>query len=239
MMTLGQKLKNLRLAKEFSQPELAEAVGIEQSYLSKLENDKSFPSDDVFKLLLQALEIELEKFLEDFDSSTIQTQLSKLTLISGYQKQQNKNSASFMMRWLLISSVMVILGGTALVAGKQNWIFEPKATTTYKYESKGIINDDEALRLFEDFNSRRSENDHLLTRLDFQVLIFDQPNGNYFVKQVDGGRRFFVNKGATSHHLHITANNWLMLIGLLSLLAGCIGIIIEHKIRKIRTSFPT
>jgi len=239
MMTLGQKLKNLRLAKEFSQPELAEVIGIEQSYLSKLENDKSFPSDDVFKLLLQALEIELDKFLEDFDSSTIQTQLSKLTLISGYQKQKNKNSASFMMRWLLLSSLMVILGGTALIAGNQNWIFEPKATTTYKYESKGIINDNEALSIFDGINTRREENDHLLTRLNFKKMNFDQPNGDYFVKQVEGGRRFFVNKGTTSYHEHVTANNWLMLIGLLSLLAGCVGIIIEHKIRKIRTSFSS
>ena len=144
-----------------------------------------------------------------------------------------------MMRWLLVSAMMVILGGTTLVAGQEKWIFEPKTTTTYNYESKGIINDDEALSLFEGINTRRSENDHLVTRLDFQVLIFDQPNGHYFVKHVEGGRRFFVDSGTTIHQPHITPNNWLMLIGLLNLLAGCVGIIIEHKIRKIRISFPS
>ncbi|MBM7071474.1 helix-turn-helix transcriptional regulator [Shewanella sp. 202IG2-18] len=44
-MTFGQIIKSFRTEKGLSQPEFAEQVGIEQSYLSKLENDKSLPSN--------------------------------------------------------------------------------------------------------------------------------------------------------------------------------------------------
>ncbi|WP_229381076.1 helix-turn-helix domain-containing protein [Shewanella psychropiezotolerans] len=49
-MTLGQQLKQFRIDRGFSQPELAELAGIEQSYLSKLENDKSVLSNMSFVL---------------------------------------------------------------------------------------------------------------------------------------------------------------------------------------------
>ena len=51
-MTLGEQLKKLRNAKDLSQPDLANIAGIEQSYLSKLENDKSIPSNDISRKLL-------------------------------------------------------------------------------------------------------------------------------------------------------------------------------------------
>lgn len=40
-MTFADKIRSLRLALDLTQPELADAIGIEQSYLSKLETGKS------------------------------------------------------------------------------------------------------------------------------------------------------------------------------------------------------
>ncbi|MCL1076679.1 XRE family transcriptional regulator [Parashewanella spongiae] len=51
-MTLGQIIKQIRVEKALSQPELAEKIGIEQSYLSKLENDKSLPSNEMLQAIL-------------------------------------------------------------------------------------------------------------------------------------------------------------------------------------------
>ena len=45
-MTLGEQLKRIRVNKGLSQPELAELSTIEQSYLSKLENDKKIFLND-------------------------------------------------------------------------------------------------------------------------------------------------------------------------------------------------
>ena len=43
-MTLGEYIKDTRAKMQLSQPQLAEQIGIEQSYLSKLENVKTWAS---------------------------------------------------------------------------------------------------------------------------------------------------------------------------------------------------
>jgi transcriptional regulator with XRE-family HTH domain len=51
-MTLGKKLCARH---NLSQPELAEKIGSEQSYLSKLENDKYVPSNEISIIPLKLL----------------------------------------------------------------------------------------------------------------------------------------------------------------------------------------
>ena len=51
-MNFGDKIRQLRTDKNLTQPELAAAMGIEQSYLSKLENGKSLPSNDMLQRIL-------------------------------------------------------------------------------------------------------------------------------------------------------------------------------------------
>lgn len=57
-MHFGERLKQLRTERGLTQPQLAQAAGIEQSYLSKLENDKSVPSAEMFSTLLAGLGME-------------------------------------------------------------------------------------------------------------------------------------------------------------------------------------
>lgn len=59
-MPFHENLRTLRLARGLTQPTLAEKAGIEQSYLSKLENGRSKPSEDVLGRLAQALEVKPE-----------------------------------------------------------------------------------------------------------------------------------------------------------------------------------
>ncbi|WP_366935623.1 helix-turn-helix domain-containing protein, partial [uncultured Microbulbifer sp.] len=44
MESLGNRLKLIRAGLRWSQTESARKIGIEQSYLSKLENDQALPS---------------------------------------------------------------------------------------------------------------------------------------------------------------------------------------------------
>jgi transcriptional regulator with XRE-family HTH domain len=55
-MSFQENLRTLRLTRGFTQPALAEKADIEQSYLSKLENGRSKPSEDVLTRLAGALE---------------------------------------------------------------------------------------------------------------------------------------------------------------------------------------
>jgi transcriptional regulator with XRE-family HTH domain len=59
-MPFHENLRTLRLARGLTQPALAEKADIEQSYLSKLENGRSRPSEEVLARLAQALEVKPE-----------------------------------------------------------------------------------------------------------------------------------------------------------------------------------
>jgi transcriptional regulator with XRE-family HTH domain len=66
-MTFGERIRELRKAKNFNQSELADKVGINFTYLSKIENDKlassEFPSEDTIKKLAKALGASADELL--------------------------------------------------------------------------------------------------------------------------------------------------------------------------------
>jgi transcriptional regulator with XRE-family HTH domain len=83
-MTLGKKLKKLRAEHNLSQPELAEKIGIEQSYLSKLENDKSVPSNEIFNNILQAFGLTLDQFVSEFTQGAELDRLKQIPDVQHY-----------------------------------------------------------------------------------------------------------------------------------------------------------
>jgi len=63
-MTFGDKIRELRKRKRLSQRDLAERVGIDFTYLSKIENNKvPPPSDTVIRKLSRELESDSEELL--------------------------------------------------------------------------------------------------------------------------------------------------------------------------------
>ena len=68
-MSFEENLRTLRLARGLTQPMLAEKADIEQSYLSKLENGRSKPSEDVLARLAQALEVKPDTLAQNGDET--------------------------------------------------------------------------------------------------------------------------------------------------------------------------
>ncbi len=61
-MTFGQRLRELRKAKNLSQRELADRAGIDFSYLSKLENDRMAPpSARTIRVLAELLDADTDE----------------------------------------------------------------------------------------------------------------------------------------------------------------------------------
>ena len=96
-MTFGERIRQLRKAKNLHQNELAAKVGINFTYLSKIENDKletgDFPSEDTIKKLEARIESsdacitderrrELRQLLE-----TLRAEVSNLAKTHGEQAQ--------------------------------------------------------------------------------------------------------------------------------------------------------
>lgn len=66
MMTLGQRIKELRRQRRLTQRQLAENVGIDYTYLSKIENDRleHTPSIKTLQDLARVLEVDELELME-------------------------------------------------------------------------------------------------------------------------------------------------------------------------------
>jgi transcriptional regulator with XRE-family HTH domain len=66
-MQFGEKVRELRKAKNLSQRDLAEKVGVNFTYISKIENEKldfgDYPSEDLIEKLAKALKGDLDELL--------------------------------------------------------------------------------------------------------------------------------------------------------------------------------
>jgi transcriptional regulator with XRE-family HTH domain len=87
-MNFGDLLKQLRTQKSLTQPQLAQAIGIEQSYLSKLENDKSIPGADIFQAILRALQVDVATFLEGVDDHIVHRELRQVPEVANHLSSQ-------------------------------------------------------------------------------------------------------------------------------------------------------
>lgn len=63
MQALGKELKRLRGLKNWTQAYAAREIGIQQSYLSKLENGQFLPSNEVLEKLTLCYEVSFKNFV--------------------------------------------------------------------------------------------------------------------------------------------------------------------------------
>ncbi|MDJ0715948.1 MAG: helix-turn-helix transcriptional regulator [Prochloraceae cyanobacterium] len=63
--TFGQVIRQARKNKGYSQRELAKLIGIDFTYLSKLENNRADypPKEDVIKIIAQELQLDCEELI--------------------------------------------------------------------------------------------------------------------------------------------------------------------------------
>lgn len=245
-MNIGEKIKQLRTDKNLTQPQLAEAIGIEQSYLSKLENDKSIPSADIFQAILKALSVDVGSFLEGIDDKIIHRQLRQIPEVANYLNAGVAYKIHNIKKWLFGSAVACVIGLTLIVAGEKSLLFsswqynyvspgvvlpnEPadildsytyRRSIDKKYEAK-LISADEAAKLISDFESERR-------RPSFQLA--DHYQGRTFVVPVEGGSRTYT---LTETIIVQSPNNhYLTLLGSLLTFAGIFGFFVEFRLRKI------
>src|SRR5690554_6661529 len=100
-MTLGEFLKQQRAQHGLSQADLAEQMGIEQSYLSKLESDRSMPSADIFTRWLNSLNISLSEVLQPFDHSYVQGKLRQIPQVAALLNQRSARQGWFRGAWVI------------------------------------------------------------------------------------------------------------------------------------------
>ena len=235
-MDFVEKHRQLRNDKDLTQPEAAEAMGIEQSYLSKLENDKSLPSNDVLNRILDVFGLEIGDLVSDL-SQGARNQLRQLPDVADYFSRQKQLLIGSRKRWLVISTLLLSLGIALVYAGNAHMFF---SDIIYEYKSHGVILEGESKEIFVDQRRYISPGadqeeaialqDAVNTRIDEIYLRTEDFGGNIFNVAVAGGSRTYYLKAETE--IDPWQSKLVVFIGLLLAISGLIGIFLDRTLSR-------
>ena len=76
-MVIGDRLKTLREAKNFSQGEIEKRTGLLRCYISRVENGHTVPAIDTLEKLARALEIPMYQLFHDGEKHPVLPKLPK------------------------------------------------------------------------------------------------------------------------------------------------------------------
>jgi hypothetical protein len=209
-------------------------MGIEQSYLSKLENGKSLPSNDVLNRILDVFSIEVGDLVDDLDQG-VRNQLRQIPDIADHFSRQKQLMIGNRQRWLLVSSVLVAFGVALIYAGSVHLFF---SNMVYHYKSDGIVLEGESKEVFRDPQiPRGADNDQaaaivndILSRIDEDYMRTDAFAGTVFNIPVEGGSRTYYLRDDTQ--IDPWQNKAITFIGVLMLVFGVIGLVLEKKLSR-------
>ena len=135
-MTLGETIKLLRNELGLTQPDLAAKAGIEQSYLSKLENDKGTPSFDLINRIALALNLNGLGLIQKLSHSYIEENLSHLPEVAAEYASVKQKRETQLTRRLLVAALMLLAGLATYLAGAKALL---DSNERFFYESQGLL----------------------------------------------------------------------------------------------------
>ena len=228
-MNLGEKLRQLRQDRNLTQPELAEAIGIEQSYLSKLENGKYVPSSDVFGRIRDVFELEVGELVDDLDKGA-RNQLRQIPEVAQYFNAQKELMIGNRRRWLVVSAILIAVGSGFVYGGSVDLFV---SNTSYQYNSHGIVRDGESKEVFRilDRSYAGEPSDERLAaeaRRDEDFMTTSRYRGDVFnIPAADGSRTYYLY-GRTE--VDPVANKLMAFIGVMMIAFGATGLVLEKKL---------
>lgn len=227
-MKFGDYLRQKREEKNWTQPEASAAAGIEQSYLSKLETGKSWPSEDVFARLVSAYGIDVDDMVRRVGSS----ELSRLREIGAVRSAilEIQNGQRMFARGWLIASLLCLVASFAcfgvLIMGRDD------VKVQVEYRSLGVLAPGESLEAFDIVEAELDQRDpryaeleaqrqQMIPRVDEAHFIARQWRGFSFIEKVDGGLRHYKRFNDTKTPV-ASPLRWFVIPALM-FLAGSIG----------------
>jgi transcriptional regulator with XRE-family HTH domain len=151
-MKFGDYLRQKREEKNWTQPEASSAAGIEQSYLSKLETGKSWPSEDVFARLTTAYGIDVEDLARKVSSSEL-ARLREVSAVRSAVLELHNGQKLASRGWLIASLVCLVICAASAGLTAMGMAEPPKQVTTFVYRSHGELQPGEPLDAFDVFDS--------------------------------------------------------------------------------------
>lgn len=244
-MNFGERLKQIRTEKGLTQPQFAQVAGIEQSYLSKLENDKSVPSAEMFTTILSGLGMDEATFLKEVDKDVLATTLRHIPAVSQFNTNAVVAQVNDTRKWLFGSAAAWVLGFALMLAANDGIFFSNKL---YKYDSPGVILPGEAENIFE------KHKEILLLKMQAKIISYEEmakelqefqsnrarpltvesPDYRgtvYFEKAENGRRRFDL---VHTEYVHAPGNRILQYFGAIVFACGFAGVFLEWRLRRLK-----
>lgn len=244
-MSFGEKLKQIRMEKGLTQPQFAEALGIEQSYLSKLENDKSVPSAEMFTTILSGLGMDAATFLKDIDKDLLATTLRHIPAVSQFNTNALAVEVHNYKQWLYGCALAWIIGFALMLAANDGIFYSNKL---YKYTSPGVILAGEAENVFEKQEDilKLRQAAKIITSEEFAMQLAEfQANrarpvtvespinrGSFYIEPAGNGRRRF--DLVKTEHVLVPGNRILQFLGATIFVCGFVGLFIEWRLRRLK-----
>ncbi|MGI4844173.1 MAG: helix-turn-helix domain-containing protein [Janthinobacterium lividum] len=244
-MNFGERLKQIRTDKGLTQPQFAQMAGIEQSYLFKLENDKSVPSADMFTTIVAALGTDAASFLQEIDKEVLVTSLRHIPAVSQFTAGEVTARANHTRRWLFGSAAAWVLGFAMMLAANDGIFFPNKL---YKYSSPGVILPGEAENIFSSWREvlaqqvvakmitieeMGKQSAEFVAKRDRPLTVeWPDSRGTVYVEPAENGRRRF--ELVDTRHIEAPGNRILQYLGAIVVLCGFVGLFIEWRLRRLK-----
>lgn len=149
-MTFGEYLRKQREERGWTQPIAADKIGIEQSYLSKLETGKATPSEEMFARLVDAYDINVDALSAMLGESELM-KMREIAAVRDLLQTARKATETLRRRWL-VAGLALLAFGSGLLSFVITEVKYPK--DQYVYVSKGVIKIGESDLVFNDVSPR-------------------------------------------------------------------------------------
>ena len=229
-MKFGDYLRLQRDQKGWTQPEAAGKADIEQSYLSKLETGKSYPSEEIFARLVEAYGIDMS----DMSDAVAADELDRLREIRDVRSvvlERQKSAITFMRGWLIAGLVFMMVGAGCFALAQ----IPDTSVQQYYYRSPGVVLPGEQLDVFDIVeqgvrfdpdNPKESQGiidrkETMTERVDQDDLTTSRFRGDSFVEEVQGGNRVYTFYG--DKEVQIPSPYRWFIVPALMLLVGSFG----------------
>ena len=230
-MTLGEYLKFKRKKLGWTQPEAAEKIQTEQSYLSKLESGKCYPSENMFDRLIEVYDIDIETLGTQIHSKEYE-KLSEIKQMRELMISKKKNEISAFRNWLVAGLIFMMLSGACLAITH----LYGSAQMEYFYRSQGELKTGEPLQAFSILNETISNDDlanlnkkqQMIDRINQVDIISTVFKGDSYVENTQNGKRFYelVSQGEVSQK---GIFNWFIVPGLMFFFGGIACFFISYR----------
>ena len=227
-MKFGDYLRQKREEKNWTQPEASSAAGIEQSYLSKLETGKSWPSEDVFARVASAYSIDVDDMVRHVASSEL-SRLREIAAVRSAILEIQNGQRTYARGWLVASLLCLVASfacfGVMLIA-------KDSVATEREYRSLGVLAEGEPLEAFDvlerelgpgypDYPTAEAHRQKMIPRLDEKRFKTTEDRSFRFTEEVEDGLRRY--ELANIREVPVQSPLRWFMVPALMFLAGAIG----------------